>query len=102
MTVTLQQRTPGLPAAEFAEASGMVANRDADICFDRIHTETTTTTVGGVTHARFGAQFSPSHVQALTVSADFLVLNEIFHDDEYPPSRASDSSWATSARWRRL
>jgi hypothetical protein len=102
VTVLAQDSGTTFTAAECAEPSGMVASRDADIWFARIHTETATTMVGGVSHAQFGAQFSPSHVQALTVSADFLVLNEIFHDDEYPPARLAEHPWLSSSRWRRL
>lgn len=89
-------------AMDFAEPCGMVASRDEDMCFARINTETATTIVGGVAHARFGAQFSPTHVAALTVSGDFLVLNEIFHDDENPTARFDDNPWLSSSRWRRL
>jgi hypothetical protein len=80
----------------------MVASRDADLCFARIHTETAMTIIGGVSNAQFGAQFSPTHVQALTVSEDFLVLNEVFHDDEFPSARFSENPWFSSSRWRRL
>ena len=100
--IALQSTHGNCVTTEFAESSGMVAQRDADACFARIHTETATVTVGGVAHAQFGGQFSPTHVQARAVSSDFLVLNEVFHDDEYPPARSSDNAWLSGSRWRRL
>jgi hypothetical protein len=101
--VIIQDANPSSSlAADFADPCGMVASRDSDGCYARIHTETATSVVGGISNARFGAQFSPTHVQAIAVSADFLVLNEVFHDDEYPSARLSDNPWLSSSRWRRL